>query len=132
VPDAADLVARAVTAAERGFTRHADALLRHAVHEGTRPIDLILAALAAPPQTVTLPTRESQPMKVTYTGPSTEGVKVVHPDPSSPDANTVTVCAPGEPVDLPDDIARSLVDAGVFDPSEPRRRGGAKQTSEES
>lgn len=69
-------------------------------------------------------------MKVRYIGPSGTGVEVVHPDPAAPDANTVTVCPPGEAVDLPDDQASSLVSSGTFEPVEPRRRG-ADKTNEE-
>lgn len=115
--DPDEVVARAIAAARRGFGRHADSVLRHAVHgDGLRPIELILAALAAPSDTVHLPTRESPPMKVSYAGPSTTGVKVVHPAPGMPDATTVTVCLPGESVDLPDEQARTLVAAGSFEP----------------
>lgn len=61
-------------------------------------------------------------MKVRYIGPSGDGVEVCHPDPESPDATAVTVCLPGEVVDLPDEQAASLVKAGVFEPVETRPR----------
>ncbi len=57
-------------------------------------------------------------MKVTYIGPSTEGVDVIHADPEAPDTNTVTHCAQGEPVDLPNEVAREHLATGCFDPSD--------------
>lgn len=69
-------------------------------------------------------------MKVCYIGPAADGVEVVHPDPAAPDATTVTVCRPGEPVDLPDPLAASLVAAGSFEPAAMRRRGRSAGTEE--
>lgn len=57
-------------------------------------------------------------MKVTYNGPSSSGVDVIHADPEAPDANTVTHCPPGETVDLPDEIAVRQLATGVFDPGD--------------
>lgn len=70
-------------------------------------------------------------MKVRYTGPLGDGIKVVHPDPASPDANTVTVCPPGEVVDLPDGPAAELVHAGVLDPVDPPRKRKTAMTAAE-
>lgn len=62
-------------------------------------------------------------MKVRYVGPSGDGVNVTHDDPEFAEASTVTACPPGEPVDLPDEQAASLVEAGVFEVvTEPRRK----------
>lgn len=57
-------------------------------------------------------------MKVTYNGPSTSGVNVVHADPDAPDANTVTHCPHGETVELPDDVAVAQLATGVFEPGD--------------
>jgi hypothetical protein len=57
-------------------------------------------------------------MKVTYTGPSTSGIDVVHADPDAPDANTVTHCPHGEAVELPDDVAVAQLATGVFEPGD--------------
>lgn len=57
-------------------------------------------------------------MKVTYTGPSSSGVDVVHVDPEAPDANTVTHCPQGETVELPDEVAVAQLATGVFEPGD--------------
>jgi hypothetical protein len=66
-------------------------------------------------------------MRVRYTGESTTGVNVVHPDPDMPGANTVTRCPPGEPVDLPDDIALQQMAVGVFEPADPAAEMALRQ-----
>jgi hypothetical protein len=60
---------------------------------------------------------------LTYTGPLVDGVDVVHADPDSPDANTVTHCPPGETVDLPDDVAEAQLATGLFEPATAARSG---------
>lgn len=55
-------------------------------------------------------------MKVTYSGTSGSGGDVIHADPEVPDTNTVTHCPPGEPVDLPDDVAVAQMLTGNFEP----------------
>lgn len=70
-------------------------------------------------------------MKVRYIGPSGSGVEVIHPDPDAPDANTTTACLPGEPVDLPDEQAASLVQAGTFEAVAHQRRRSTTDSTEE-
>lgn len=57
-------------------------------------------------------------MRVRYVGASSTGVRVVHPDPAMPDANTVTSCPHGEDVELPDDVALAQLAAGGFEPAD--------------
>lgn len=61
-------------------------------------------------------------MKVRYIGDSGSGVDVIHVDPEAPDTNTVTHCPPGEPVDLPDNVAQAHIDTGLFEAVEIRTR----------
>lgn len=62
------------------------------------------------------------PTPVRYVGHAGEGIRVPHPDPEMPGATTVTSCPPGEAVELPDEQARSLIDAGICELVDPPRR----------
>lgn len=98
----AEVVARAIEAAGDGEFDKADDILRRAVHFGMRPIDIVLNALAARATTVTPPADTGEPMMwVVYDGPE-DGVQLA--------ASLGDIyCQRGTPLELPADVARSLL-----------------------
>lgn len=98
----ADVVAKAVEAAEDGQPDKADDLIRRAVHAGMRPIDIVTHALGAKARTVEAPTDSEEPnMRVVYDGPE-PGVQLA---PALGDIRLER----GRPVDLPAEVARELL-----------------------
>jgi hypothetical protein len=109
-------IAKAVEAVEAGLDVKADRIIRHAVHEGLHPIEIVLTALAAEPVEVQAGSWEPAPMvPVVYVGPE-EGVAL------SPDAGGAWM-AKGQPVELPEELARRLCDSPDFSPAKAAKRG---------
>lgn len=104
---AADTIAAAVEAAEAGLRDKANLIIRHAVHDGLDPTDIVFTALAAEAQAVAGGEWEPTPtVPVIYVGPET-GVTL------APAAGGGWM-PKGQAVELPEAVARSLCEQPDF------------------
>lgn len=112
----AETVNAAVDAVDGGHPDKADQILVHAVHRGLSPTELLVALTHHAPidSVVDAPQERATPMLVTYVGPEPG----VHLAP----ALGGTWMPRGEPVEVPDDLGRSLCEQITFTHPKRRRR----------
>lgn len=108
-----------IEAVQAGLVGKANELLRRAVHAGLDPTDIVLAALAAEPIDLHADQpQEAGPMHVIYSGPE-DGVTL------APTAGGFWMPR-GEPVEVLDDVGRSLCQQPDFKPAKVSKPSSTK------
>jgi len=117
-------VTDAIRHAEAGDLVSADRTLRHVVHSGVTPVEVLVEISRRNPVTVPDPTEEEPAMQVMYVGP--------HPEVTlAPNAGGHRF-PQGEPVDVSDELAERLLRQATFKRARRGRRSRNVETPERS